>query len=450
MKQVIEKIRETIKNTIFENNTFIVGGYVRDILMKKEHSTDLDLVVNLDNGGIRLAEYLFKSGISTRPVIFKNFGTSYIKINEIKIELVMTRSESYRDKNRKPEVRHASLEEDVYRRDFTINSLMINLTNGEILDLTGKGLMDLKNGIIRTTSDPDRIFKEDPLRILRAVRFANRLKFDLEKETQNALITNREYLNHISTERKRDEFTLMITSDSPVNALELLRKNLLLYYIIPELNEIINLKQNKYHDRDVWNHTLRVIEKTEAILPLRLAALLHDIGKKRCFSEDEKGIHFYGHERVGAEMTREILTRLKYPKETIKTVTILVKNHMRFKQSGKYGEKMTDKTLRRIILQLNDNLEILLQLVHADNMSNKADYNLPEQVNGLRKRINALQTRLTEEHFPLTGNDIIGYFSVNEGIEVGEYLKRAKEIWLGNPKITKKELLKKLVNGNVE
>ncbi|RLC50195.1 MAG: tRNA nucleotidyltransferase, partial [Candidatus Cloacimonadota bacterium] len=201
MENVLKKIADAIVGTEFENKTFAVGGYVRDLLMKRQ-TEDLDIVVNLKNGGIKLAKFLFEKGISSKPIVYENFGTAMVKIAGYQIEFVMTRRESYRDKNRKPEVEFGTLEEDVFRRDFTINSLLLNISANEILDLTGKGKSDIQNGIIRSTSDPKIIFGEDPLRMLRAVRFAVQLDFEIEKETQKGIIENASKLQFISAERK--------------------------------------------------------------------------------------------------------------------------------------------------------------------------------------------------------------------------------------------------------
>lgn len=168
MKKIISEIAEAITGTKFEGNTFIAGGYVRDLVMRNENS-DLDIAVALPQGGIQLASFLYEKGIATKPVIFEQFGTALAEIKDNKIEFVMTRNESYRSGNRKPVTSPGTLLEDIVRRDFTINSLVMDIMTGEILDLTGNGLNDIKNGIIRATSDPDFIFSDDPLRILRAV-----------------------------------------------------------------------------------------------------------------------------------------------------------------------------------------------------------------------------------------------------------------------------------------
>ncbi|MCD4819690.1 MAG: CCA tRNA nucleotidyltransferase [Candidatus Cloacimonetes bacterium] len=443
MQNIISKIKKNIIGTEFENRTYIVGGFVRDLLLGKE-SNDLDLVVELNNGGVRLANHFFQIGLSSQPVIFKNFGTAYVKIDNQKIELVMTRSESYQDQNRKPQVKAASLEQDIYRRDFTINSLLLNVSTGEILDITGKGKEDLQCKIIRSTSESEKIFREDPLRILRAIRFSNDLKFEIEPTTKNALINNVEHLNFISAERKREEFNKMMISEIPDKAMKKLREYGTLVYLIPEIVEIYDLKQNRYHNMDVWHHTLEVLKNTPPKLTIRIAALLHDIAKKECYSEDDKGIHFYKHEIIGAEIARKVLKKLVYSNEIISNVEILIKNHLRIKQYGYFAEKVTDKTIRKLIYQLGENLDDFLTLVHADNISHAEKFKLNEQIPCLRNKINEMNKQNPLNSLPVSGINVMKYFSINEGREVGEILDLAKELWFENPKLDKKMILEKI------
>ncbi len=211
MKNIIKIISEAIKGTSFENNSYIAGGFVRDLVMGKK-SNDLDIVVALENGGEKLAEFLFEKGASSKPVIFERFGTALAIINGHKVEFVMTRKESYRARSRKPDVQIGTLKQDVFRRDFTINSLLMNISNNEILDITEKGFADIKNRIIRSSSEPSIIFAEDPLRMLRAVRFSVELNFNIESETVKGIKFNVDKLEDISWERKRDELSNRLTN----------------------------------------------------------------------------------------------------------------------------------------------------------------------------------------------------------------------------------------------
>jgi len=445
MEKIIEKISAAIIGTEFENKTFAVGGYVRDLLMKRQ-TDDIDIVVNLENGGIKLARFLFEKGISSKPVVYENFGTAMVRIDGRQIEFVMTRKESYRDRNRKPEVEFGTLKEDVFRRDFTINSLLLNISSNEILDLTGKGKSDIENKIIRSTSDPKIIFGEDPLRMLRAVRFAVQSDFQIEKNTNKGIIENAFKLQFISAQRQRDELTKILVSEQPARGIKLLDELNLLPFLIPELEKLKGLQQGKYHNLDAFEHTLQVLEKTAPNILLRLAALLHDIGKPLTVSSEGKEIHFYGHEIKSAELAGKILKRLKFSGEKIKVVKIIIENHMRLKNYGKFGEKVSDKTLRKLQRNLGENLDYLLELVHADNQVHAPEYCLPQQIPNVRNRLLEISKNNQLTKLPVDGKDIMLFFGVSENPRVGKLKKAAEEIWLEHPNWGKKRILKTLKN----
>lgn len=445
MHKVEKAICQAIEGTQFEGKTYIVGGFVRDEIMNIT-SDDIDIVVALPDGGCKLADFLFEKGVSSRPVTYDSFGTALVDIKGYKVEFVMTRKESYRDKDRKPEVEGGTLLEDVYRRDFTINSLLMDITTGEILDKTGKGMKDIEKGIIRATSEPALIFKEDPLRMLRAVRFANRFNFEIEAKTKQGIVDNSEMLEHISWERKRDEFVKMMESKTPVVAMKMLLDLNLMKHIIPELLDLDGVEQDIQHDQDVLGHSLRVLGNTGMNLKVRLAALLHDIAKGKVKSVDERGIHFYKHEVLGAEMAKTILNRLKFPNEISNDVTAVVRNHMRLKDSGAEAEIITDKAIRKLIMQTGEALELILHLVHADNISHAPDFCLPKQVPYLRDRISNILQDLGGKTLPVSGKDIMFHFKIKGGKMVGELLSAAEEIWHENPHWEKAEILRELEN----
>ncbi len=443
MKDIIKVISETIKGTRFENSSYIAGGFVRDLVMGKK-SNDLDIVVALENGGEELAEFLFEKGVSSRPVIFERFGTALVIINGHKVEFVMTRKESYRAKSRKPDVQIGTLEQDVFRRDFTINSLIMNISTNKILDITEKGFADIKNRIIRSSSTPEIIFAEDPLRMLRAVRFSVELNFRIESETENGIKNNADKLADISWERRRDELIKILISPSPVKGIRMLIELDLMKNLIPEFSEIMNVTQNKFHDKDVLEHTLAVLEKTPLNQILRFSALLHDIGKARTRTEDKAGVHFYKHEIISSQMAKEILKRLKFSKDDIKDVSFIIKNHMRLKSFGNKLESLSNKAIRKLILSSGNKLGILLDLIHADNLSHAADYCLPEQIPELRKRIEKIKMELAENKFPVSGKDVIDYFKIGSGKKVGRLLSEAEEIWHDHPNWDKEKILTEL------
>ena len=442
MKEVINKLKQAVKNTKFENHTFLVGGFVRDQLMERT-SDDIDIVVDLPNGGIELSELLYKKGISSRPVIYRNFGTALTVIDGVNIELVMTRKESYRNNSRKPQVKPATLKEDAQRRDFTINAIYQNLVTEEIFDLTGKGISDIKDKIIRTVIDADKVFNEDPLRMLRAVKFAVKLNFLIEESTYLSLKNNAYRLEIISVERIKEEFIKIITSNKPGLGIKMLIDTDLMNYIIPEFKEILDVPQNKYHNLNVLEHTIKVVENVKPTPILRISALLHDIGKGRTYFKDENGdIHFHKHEVVGAKMAVKILNRLRFSNKFIKEVEFLIRNHLRTKQYGKNAELVTDKTIRRLILNSGDYLEDLLALIDADNKVHAPEYSMPNQISNLKMRIKSIENKM--ETMPISGDDIKERFNLKEGKLIGEYLSKAKEKWLENPQISKEELLEYL------
>jgi len=443
MKDVIKRIADSITGTQFENYTYIVGGYVRDKIMEKV-SNDLDIVVELPDGGINLAHFLYHKGIASRPVIFKRFGTAQVVIDEHKIELVMTRKESYKINNRKPDVKPGTIEDDIYRRDFTVNSLVMNVMNKKIRDISGKGMPDIKAKIIRATSDPKSIFTEDPLRILRAVRFAVQLGFSIEEKTLAAIVANTQMLQHISRERIRDELIKILLSPAPAEGIRMMINYEIMQYVIPEIVCLNGAAQNKFHDNDMLSHTLQVVQNTPEDIILRLAALLHDIAKPQTKTQDKKGIHFYHHEIAGAKLSRKILTNLKFPTDTIGKVSKLIKHHMRLKAFGDDIETFSDVAVRRLMLQLDRELEPLLILIHADNISHAEEYNLPNQVANLKKRIVSNRKKINGKKLPVTGKDIMLHFGISEGQNIGKILKQAHDIWLKHPQWNKTEILNKI------
>ena len=247
LDKIIELIASKIEGTEFANHTYVVGGFVRDFLLKNERN-DLDFVVNLSQGGIRLATFLYKKKLCYRPIVYKRFGTAMVQIKGHKIEFVMTRNEEYKDKSRHPEVNFASLQEDAFRRDFTINALYYNISDKKVYDFTDLGLADLENKLVRSTSNPDIIFQEDPLRILRAIRFAGRLNFTIEDKTFQGIVDWRDYLQHISVERIKDEFINMIMKSGFAKSLKLCYAAGVMVHILPPLvkreKEVLELIEN--------------------------------------------------------------------------------------------------------------------------------------------------------------------------------------------------------------
>jgi poly(A) polymerase len=300
----VEFLSNEVKNSKWKGKVFIAGGAVRDELLGLDLK-DIDLVVEFPDGGIEFANWLTrKLGIwsSSNPVIYPRFGTAKfnlrgvkykgVDLSDIDVECVMTRTEVYDGKTRKPEVGYGTIAQDAERRDFTVNSLMKDLSSGEILDLTGMGKSDIQKGIVRSAIDPNIIFKEDPLRMLRAIRFAVKYNWTLPLYMIKALKANAHMLKNISAERIQDELNKMLVTKSPDTAVRLLQMTDLNKYVAPELDLLIGLQQNKYHKWDANKHTLEVLKGVPADLKTRLAALFHDIGKWETKTVVDNAVHF--------------------------------------------------------------------------------------------------------------------------------------------------------------
>lgn len=441
--KLLNTIANAIKDTEFEGNTYIAGGYVRDRVMNLK-SDDIDLVVARPDGGIRLAEHLHAKKLSSKPVIYKRYGTAMIMMSHHKVEIVMTRGEKYTKGSRNPEVFYASIKDDVFRRDFTINSLVMDVITHEIFDYTGCGKKDIECKIIKTPLDPDKIFSDDPLRMLRAIRFAVRYDFEIEENAYKWIKTHSKLIDIISAERKRDELLKILSSNHPAKGVLMLMKTGLMYGLIPELYNLAGLAQNKFHNQDAMGHTLTTLKLVPPEPRLRMAALLHDIAKYKTKKKGRRGVHFFGHDVKGAGLAKSILSRLKFAVKDNKYICFLVKNHLRLKNAGIFGERISNKKLRALIFEAGHRLEGLLDLIHADNMAHHSDYRRDKQVDNIRKRIKLIWKKDSPENLPITGMDIINFFKISPGKRVGSYLELAKEIWLENPEITAESLLNKL------
>lgn len=450
--QICDYLQDIIEGTLYENHCFAVGGCVRDEILGHEIK-DIDLCVDLPDGGIDFANWLYKEELLTHePVVYPTYGTAMFQLAafpDVELEVVQTRKEQYKDKNsRNPEVVFGSIEEDCKRRDLTINSLYYDISRNVYLDLTNKGYHDIENHIIRTTNEPDIIFKQDSLRILRCIRFSSRYGWEIEEDTFEGMKRNVDRLSIITKERIQDEFNKMLVCDNPVMALSLIKEIGAMKYIIPELEETYGLKQNKYHFGDVFEHTLKVVENTKNDLELRMAALLHDIGKINTRTIDDNGnVHFYKHELVSAEMCDTILRRLKYSNDFIRTVQILVKNHMRTKNFGDDCSHMKDKTLRKMQYELGDNMMKCLELIDADNKAHAPEYCMPNQVENILKRLEQLREEgMSMENYklPVNGDDVMEVLGIEPCAKVKECLNWLLKFVFNNPKISREELLRNI------
>jgi putative nucleotidyltransferase with HDIG domain len=455
-KIVIDSMRKLIENTEWKNRIFLVGGAVRDEIMGN-NPKDLDFVVNGDinsglNFSIWLAQKLNIYRKDSNPVVYPAYGTAKLSLNNnnlklpnIELEFVAPRKEEYTVGSRKPKVINGNLNDEVIRRDLTINSLMRNISTNELLDLTGKGLNDIKQGIIRTPADPKIIFKDDPLRMLRAIRFSVKYGFKVMPEVMENISKYAEWIETISKERVGEELNKILITKTPSKGIELLKDTGLLKYIIPELNATVGMEQNIHHTEDVFQHTMTVLDNTPPDLLTRLMALFHDIGKVKTRTVDPDGsVHFYGHEDTSGEMVKEIMSRLKYPNDMINAVALGVSSHMALKNGMDDASKLNDKTLRRFSVATGGHLQNILDLIHADNISHAEGSTMPNQVGVIRQRIEKLGAPVVKSDvkLPIDGNDIKQALGIKNSPLIGQVKKAVEDAWFENPQMTRDDAMK--------
>lgn len=437
---------------------YVVGGYVRDIFLERP-SNDIDVVVV--GSGIKVADALRrKLGRKAHISVFKNFGTAQVKYKDLEVEFVGARRESYSHDSRKPIVEDGSLEDDQNRRDFTINAMAIQLNKahfGELVDPFG-GIEDLEDGIIRTPLDPDITFSDDPLRMMRCVRFATQLKFFIEDETFEALTRNADRLKIISGERICDELNKIMKSAQPSRGFVDLQRSGLLNLILPELAalDIVETKNGRAHKNNFY-HTLEVLDnvaKKSDNLWLRWAALLHDIGKTRSKRWDPAlGWTFHNHNFLGAKMVPEIFRRLKEPMDMkMKYVQKLVDLHMRPIVIA--DEVVTDSAVRRLLNDAGDDIDDLMTLCEADitskNQVRKRQF--LENFRMVREKIADLKERDYKRLLQpvIDGNEIMEMFHLKPCREVGALKQCLKDAVLDNKVENEREPLMQLLMKKAE
>jgi poly(A) polymerase len=426
-----DKIFETLSSVVTSESVeaYVIGGWVRDCLLKRDHSDkDIDIVVI--GSGIDIARKAAKKiNPKIKVSIFKNFGTAMFKNGDYEIEFVGARKESYDRGSRKPVVEDGTLEDDQKRRDFTINALAISInkeTFGDFLDPFG-GIDDLRKKIIRTPLDPDKTFSDDPLRMMRAIRFATQLNFTIEELTFNSIKENVERIRIVSPERIVTELNKILMCEHPSKGFILIEKAGLLKIILPELDNLkgVETKEGKAH-KDNFHHSLKVLDnisKNTDNLWLRWAALLHDIAKPvtKKYSP-ETGWSFHGHEYIGSKMIPDIFRKLKLPlNEKMKYVQKIVDLHLR--PIALTQEVVTDSAIRRLLFEAGDDIDDLMALCEADitskNEAKKTKH--LENFRIVRNKLKEIEEKDAVRNFqpPVDGSEIISTFGINPGKEVG-------------------------------
>lgn len=430
---IIDKLLSTASQT--GQKAWLIGGFVRDYLLKKE-CKDIDVVVL--GSGIAFAEK-FASQLQgdVHVTVFKNFGTAQVKINDFEIEFVGARKESYQRDSRKPIVENGTLSDDQKRRDFTINALSVSLNpadKGLLFDPFG-GIDDLKNKVIKTPLEPDKTFSDDPLRMMRAIRFATQLDFEIEAETLASIKRNNTRLDIISMERISAELNKIILAKKPSIGFKYLFDTGLLHLFFPEMVALQGVEwiNGKGH-KDNFYHTLEVLDNVSLFsdsLWLRWAAILHDIAKPptKKFYEKE-GWTFHGHEDKGARMVKPIFRRLRLPlNEKMKYVEKLVFLHLRPIALSK--EIVTDSAVRRLMVEAEDAIDDLLLLCKSDitskNESKKKKY--LHNLELVKEKIAQVseKDRLRNWQPPITGNDILNNFTITNPAQIGNLKGKVRE-----------------------
>lgn len=450
-KDIFHKISEAADSLQLE--CYVVGGYVRDLFLERP-SNDIDVVVV--GSGIQVASELKKMlGKKAHLSVFRNFGTAQVKYKDTEVEFVGARKESYQHDSRKPVVEDGTLEDDQNRRDFTINALAVCLNKdrfGELVD-PFDGVYDMEDGIIATPLDPDVTFSDDPLRMMRCVRFATQLNFQIEPETYEALSRNADRLKIISGERIADEMNKIMLSKHPSSGFYYLKDTGLLELIMPELCAMdkVETRNGRAHKNN-YDHTMEVLEnvcKHSDNLWLRWAALLHDIGKPKSKRWDNQiGWTFHNHNNIGAKMIPSMFRRMKLPMDAkMKYVQKLVELHMRPIVIA--DEEVTDSAVRRLMNDAGDDIDDLMTLCEADitskNMQRKQKF--LDNFRIVREKLKDLQERDYKRLLQpcIDGNEIMEIFHLKPSREVGTLKQTLKDAVLDNKVANEREPLMQLL-----
>lgn len=442
---LIAYLRDLIKGSNFENKVYLVGGCVRDMLMQKPIK-DIDIVVEMPKGGTMFANWLavkdksYKAG--SNPVIFETYGTAKIQLlnnerfSNIELECVQTRKEQYHKYSRNPETCYGTIEEDAARRDLTINALYYNISDEKLYDFNKKGYEDIKNKIIRTPSDPDTVFTDDPLRILRVIRFATRFGWEIEKNTWLGMIKNAHRIDIISKERISDEISKILVTEKPSEGVRKMLYCGILHRIMPDIYDSKFAFESRNPVVTTFDHTMEVLDEVQPIIEHRLAALFHDVG--RLVSDKDRTI---SPNKFSSEVAAYDLKEMKFSNDVINAVETAIRYHGFF---STYTDGFTppDAKIRRFLNAVGENDAITLDLMEANNChvtfnkKKKQVYDILERIEELEEIENVKNIKL-----PINGSDIMNEFNIKSGPTVGFLLDAVKDAYFDDPTISKDKCL---------
>lgn len=442
IKKLVKLIQESIKGTAFENHVFLVGGCVRDLLLKIP-CKDVDICVDIKNGGMLFANYMAMKHqcyvAGTNPVVFESYGTAKFQLykneelKDIEIECVQTRKEQYHKESRNPDTVYGTIQEDAKRRDLTINSLYYNISTEKVHDYNN-GLDDLVNQVIKTPTDPDITFNDDPLRILRVIRFSTRFGWGIEKNTWLGMVKNAHRIKIISQERISDEISKILLCEKPSIGIRKMYYCGILHRVMPDIYDTTYAFESKNPMVSTFDHTMNVVDTVQPYLENRLAALFHDVG--RIITGRRRDVN---PDKFSAEVAADDLKAMKFPNYVIKTVETAIKFHRGFAVYAD-GVLPPDKKIRKFINLTGEDLGATVDLMNANNLHCTYDKK-KRQVLDILNRIEEMEDaeKAANVKLPINGNDIMKEFKIKGGPNIGILLEAVKDAYFENPNMTKDE-----------
>ena len=448
--KLVNLIQDSIRSTHFQDKVFLCGGCVRDSILGLPIK-DVDIAVNIPNGGILFSTYMamkqmcFVSG--TNPLIFETYGTAKLQLykneelKDLQIECVQTRKEQYKKESRNPETVFGTIEEDAKRRDLTINALYYDITNEKVIDFNGCGFADLSNKILRTPTDADTTFTDDPLRILRVIKFSTRLGWDIEKNTWLGMVKNASRLSIVSQERITDEISKILLCDKPSVGIRKMYNCGVLSEVMQDVYDMMQAYESKNPMVTTFDHTMNVLDTVQPYIENRLAALFHDVG--RIATDVFRNI---SPDQFSADIAASDLKKMKFPNSVIKSVETAIKYHRMFDKYSD-GSLPLDKKIRKFVNLCGDDIGTTVDLMNANNLH--VTYNKKKrQALDILNRIEELESidKMKNVKLPINGDDIIKEFKLKPSATIGILLECVKDAYFENPEISKDECFEVVEN----